>query len=87
MKLVADDGSVGYGEVYTATFDPHVVAQMIGDVCERHLVGHDPFRIEAPWRTVYGRGCTSRPDISLISVLSGIEIACWDLEPQQHPRL
>ena len=79
MKLVADDGTIGYGEVYTATFNPHVVAEMIEDVCERHVIGHDPFHIEALWRNVYGRGYTSRPDISLISVLSGIEIACWDL--------
>ena len=79
VKLVADDGTVGYGEVYTATFHPHVVARMIEDVCERHVAGHDPFHIEILWRNVYARGYTARPDISLISVLSGIEIACWDL--------
>ncbi len=79
VKLVADDGTVGYGEVYTATFHPEVVAAMIEDVCEQHLIGHDPFHIETLWRNVYGRGYTARPDLSLISVLSGIEIACWDL--------
>ncbi len=79
VKLVADDGTVGYGEVYTATFHPDVVARMIEDVCEQHVAGHDPFHIEALWRNVYARGYTARPDISLISVLSGIEIACWDL--------
>lgn len=79
VKLVVDDGTVGYGEVYTATFNPHVVARMVEDVCERHVVGHDPFHIETLWRNVYGRGYTSRPDISLVSVLSGIEIACWDI--------
>ena len=79
VKLVADDGTVGYGEVYTATFHPHVVARMIEDVCEQHVVGHDPFHVETLWRNVYGRGYTARPDISLVSVLSGIEIACWDL--------
>ncbi len=79
VKLVADDGAVGYGEVYSATFNPHVVARMVEDVCERHVVGHDPFHIETLWRNVYGRGYTSRPDVSLISVLSGIEIACWDI--------
>ena len=29
--------------------------------------------------TVYGRGYSLRPDISLMGVLSGIEMACWDL--------
>ena len=31
------------------------------------------------WRRVYAGGYTGRPDISLIGVLSGIEIACWDI--------
>jgi len=39
----------------------------------------DPFRIEAMWRRVYGSGYTQRPDLSLGSVLSGIECACWDI--------
>ena len=52
---------------------------MIEDVCERHVIGADPFRIEALWRDVYGRGYSQRPDISLVGVLSGIEMACWDI--------
>lgn len=79
VKLVTDDGIVGYGEVYTATFSPHVVTSMIEDVCERHVVGIDPHHIERLWRVVYGRGYSARPDLSLVSVLSGIETACWDI--------
>ena len=79
VKLVTNDGLGGIGEVYAATFDPHVVARMIEDVCERHAIGADPFHIEELWRNVYGRGYTGRPDISLVSVLSGIEMACWDI--------
>lgn len=79
VKLVADNGIEGIGEVYAATFGPHVVAGMIEDVCARHVIGHDPFRIEALWRNVYGSGYTSRPDLTLLSVLSGIEMACWDI--------
>ncbi|MDH3230013.1 MAG: mandelate racemase/muconate lactonizing enzyme family protein [Alphaproteobacteria bacterium] len=79
VKLVADNGIEGIGEVYAATFGPHVVARMIEDVCARHVIGADPFRIEALWRNVYGAGYTLRPDASLVGVLSGIEIACWDI--------
>ncbi len=79
LKLTTDNGIEGVGEVYTATFGPHVVARMIEDVCERHVMGADPFHIEALWRRVYGSGYTLRPDISLMSVLSGIEMACWDI--------
>ena len=79
VKLVTDTGIVGYGEVYAATFTGQTMARMVADVCERHVVGMDPFRIEHLWRTVYGRGYTLRPDVSLMGVLSGIEIALWDI--------
>ena len=52
---------------------------MIEDVFERHVAGSDPFRIEALFRTVLMRGFTRRPDVSLMGVLSGIEMACWDI--------
>lgn len=79
VKLVTDDGIVGYGEIYAATFGPHVIEQMTRDVVERHVIGADPFRIERLWRAVYGRGYTLRPDVSLMGILSGIETACWDI--------
>ena len=79
LQLVTDDGIVGVGEVYCATFAPQTVARMIEDVFVRHVEGADPTQIELLWRNVYGRGYSGRPDISLVSVLSGIELACWDL--------
>jgi 2-dehydro-3-deoxyphosphogalactonate aldolase len=79
LTLTTDDGVVGVGEVYAATFHPSVVERMIEDVFERHVAGTDPFRIEALWRRVFARGYTARPDVSLVGVLSGIEIACWDI--------
>lgn len=79
VKLVSDSGVVGIGEVYAATFAPQVIVKMIEDVYERFVLGADPFNIEKLWRTVYGSGYNLRPDVSLMGVLSGIEIACWDI--------
>ena len=79
LKLVTDDGIEGVGEVYSATFAPSVVVAGIEDVFERHVVGADPFHVEALWKRVYARGYTARPDVSLVGVLSGIEMACWDI--------
>jgi galactonate dehydratase len=79
LKLDTDTGVEGLGEVYGATFGPKQMAQMIEDVGGRHVIGADPFKIERLWRDVYGRGYTSRPDVSLMGVLSGIEMACWDI--------
>jgi galactonate dehydratase len=79
LKLVTDGGVAGVGEVYSIPFHPHVVARMIEDVCARHVVGADPFKIERLWRIVYSSGYTQRPDTSLMGILSGIEMACWDI--------
>ena len=79
LKLRTACGVEGVGEVYAASFAPKAIVAMIEDVFERHVVGADPFRIEALWRNVYGRGYTLRPDVSLMGVLSGIEMALWDI--------
>jgi 2-dehydro-3-deoxyphosphogalactonate aldolase len=80
VKLTTDNGIEGIGEVYSATFMPDTVKKMVEDVFEHHVLGMDPFRIEELWRNVYGRGYTGRPDTSLIGVLSGLEIALWDIK-------
>jgi galactonate dehydratase len=79
VKLTTSDGIVGFGEAYAGTFHPDVVARMLSDVADRHLVGHDPFDIERFWRSAYSRGFTQRPDVSLQGVMSALEMACWDI--------
>ena len=80
VKLTTNDGISGIGEVYCDTFGPQVITAMLADVFARHVDGMDPFRLEDLWRRVYGTGYTLRPDVSLMSVLSGIEIALWDIK-------
>ncbi|MDX2382075.1 MAG: mandelate racemase/muconate lactonizing enzyme family protein [Acidimicrobiia bacterium] len=79
VKLVTDSGIVGYGEVYVATFGPHTVATLIDDVVERNVLGADPSRIELLWRRIYASGYALRPDPTLVGIISGIEMACWDI--------
>jgi len=79
LKLKTACGIEGVGEVYAATFGAQVIAAMVEDVFERRFAGRDPFQIEAIWRDTYGSGFTLRPDISLMGVLSGLEMACWDI--------
>jgi galactonate dehydratase len=52
---------------------------MIEDVFERYVVGSDPFKIERLWRIIYSSGYTQRSDLSIMGVLSAIEMACWDI--------
>ena len=53
---------------------------MIEDVFERDVEGADPFAIEALFAG--GSRCAATrvgPMLSLVGVLSGIEMACWDI--------
>ncbi len=79
VKLTTDAGVTGLGEVYSLPFSPAVVTEMIGDVYARHLDGRDPTGIERLWRDVYGTGYTLRSDVSVMAILSGLELACWDI--------
>ncbi|NIO05055.1 MAG: mandelate racemase/muconate lactonizing enzyme family protein [Proteobacteria bacterium] len=79
IKLTADDGVEGFGEAYSVPFYPHTVAKMIEDVGEQYVVGSDPFKIERLWRIIYSSGYTQHPDLSMMGVLSAIEMACWDI--------
>jgi len=79
IKLITDKGIIGYGEIYSIPFHPKVVSKMIEDIFERYVKDKDPFKIEKLWRTIYSSGYTQRPDISLMGIISGIEMACWDI--------
>jgi 2-dehydro-3-deoxyphosphogalactonate aldolase len=83
LKLTTDDGVEGFGEVYSVPFNPGTVEKMIEDVVERYVVGSDPFKIESLWRRIYSSGFTQRPDTSLVGILSGIEMALWDIIGKQ----
>ncbi|MCH7626470.1 MAG: mandelate racemase/muconate lactonizing enzyme family protein [Chloroflexi bacterium] len=79
LKLTTDDGIEGFGEVYGVPFSPDKVTQLIEDIVERYVVGWNPFQTEKLWRTIYSSGYSQHPDLTLVAVLSGIEIACWDI--------
>ena len=79
LKLATESGIDGFGEVYGVPFGPHKVVQLIEDVVEKHVIGWNPFQTEKLWRIVYSRGYTQHPDLTMCAVLSGIEIACWDI--------
>jgi galactonate dehydratase len=79
VKLTTDTGVVGYGEIYVASVGPNTVATMVDDIAERWVVDADPNRIELLWRQMYSSGYSLRPDPTLVGIMSGIEMACWDI--------
>jgi 2-dehydro-3-deoxyphosphogalactonate aldolase len=79
VKLTTDGNVSGIGEAYCVPFDPHLVAKLIEDVFARYMQGEDPHDIEKMWRRVYSAGFTQHPDLTLMGVLSALEMACWDI--------
>jgi len=79
VQLKTVCGIEGVGEVYSASFHPSVMKSAIEDVFERYLKGHDPHHVERFFRECYSSGFTQRPDLSMMGVCSGLEMACWDI--------
>jgi len=79
VKLTTDQAVSGVGEAYCVPFSPHLVTQMLQDVFARYLEGEEPHNIERIWRRVYSAGYTQHADLTLMGVLSALEMACWDI--------
>ncbi len=79
VKLTTDGNVSGVGEAYCVPFEPHLVARMLEDVFARYVQNEDPHDIEKIWRRVYSSGFTQHPDLTLMAVLSALEMACWDI--------
>ena len=79
VRLTTSCGITGVGEIYAASFAPQVVCRMAEDMFQRYLEGQPPDRIEHFWRQAHGSGFSHRPDPSVQGVVSGLEMACWDI--------
>ena len=79
LSIETKCGITGIGEVYSASFHPEVVVKAIEDVFGRYLKRQDPHHIERLYRECYSSGFTQRPDLTMMGVLSGLEMACWDI--------
>lgn len=79
VRLTTECGLSGVGEIYNATFGPELCEAMAKEMFSRHFLNSDPCHIEKMWRQVYSAGFTQRPDITVSGILSGLEMACWDI--------
>lgn len=79
VKLTTACGITGIGEIYGATFGPHLMAKLAEDMFARQFAGQDPHQIERFWHRAHGAGYNGRPDTTVMGVFSGLEMACWDI--------
>jgi galactonate dehydratase len=77
VRVETDDGAVGWGE---ASLEGHAEAVDGAFVALRdRFVGHDPARIEDIWQIAYRLGFYRGGPV-LMSALSGLDQALWDLK-------
>ncbi|MBO0681937.1 MAG: mandelate racemase/muconate lactonizing enzyme family protein [Candidatus Dormibacteraeota bacterium] len=82
LRLETDAGIAGHGEIMllASAFRLPVLTEMVADLVDRHLVGCDPSDVEAIFDRVYGRaGYSHYPEQTKLAILSGLEMACWDI--------
>lgn len=85
IKVSTDEGIVGWSDVETA---PHVAASMICapetgcgmmEGIKELLIGEDPFETERIWDKLYRGSIYYGRRGAAIQVISGIDIACYDI--------
>ncbi len=84
VRITTDDGIDGIGECYGIPVSGNIACQMVEDTFHRFVAGADPHHVETLFRRVYSAGFTQRPDISMMGVFSGIEMAVWDILGKAH---
>ena len=79
LRLTSDDGIEGVGECYGSALPPPLHEALVAELFAKHFADRDPHRITQFFREVFARGYTSRPDLTMMSAFSGLEMACWDI--------
>lgn len=77
VRVHTDDGITGLGEVRMVNHTDALVGYL-AEVAPRHVIGHDPFRIEELVKKM-GRDDFSRAGEVLSSGMAMFEMACWDI--------
>ncbi|MFA6110572.1 MAG: D-galactonate dehydratase, partial [Candidatus Latescibacterota bacterium] len=80
IKITTDTGLEGWGET-TLEGKPRSTSAAVEELTE-YLVGKDPLRIEQHWQQIY-RSAFYRGGNVLMTALSGIDQALWDISGKQ----
>ena len=81
VKITTDNGLVGWGET-TLEGKPKSTMAAVEELAD-YLIGKDPLRIEHHWQHIY-RSAFFRGGNVLMSALSGIDQALWDIAGKHY---
>src|SRR2546425_4997868 len=81
VRITTETGLVGWGET-TLEGKPKSTVAAVEELAE-YLIGKDPLRIEHHWQHIY-RSAFFRGGNVLMSALSGIDQALWDIAGKHY---
>jgi D-galactarolactone cycloisomerase len=80
VEVMTDEGLSGWGEAFAQGLEPPEIAATVIDKALRPLVvGQDPLDIEVLWHRMYHMTRDFGRKGSVISAISAIDIALWDI--------
>ena len=80
VRVSTDEGAVGWGEAFTQGPEPpEISAAAIEHALKPWLIGKDPMQIQPIWQEMYVRSRDFGRKGSVVSAISGIDMALWDL--------
>jgi L-alanine-DL-glutamate epimerase-like enolase superfamily enzyme len=79
LRITTDNGIVGMGEIGESAFLPRVVEKIIDCRLKPMLIGEDPFDIEKLMQKLFIRSAHWGRKGVAVAVISGIDIALWDI--------
>ncbi len=82
LKITTDEGLCGWGEMaflHSQHGKSRSLNHVVQEIVSNHLVGEDPTRREYIWKDIYHNLFCHHADLIRMGILSGIDIALWDI--------
>ena len=80
VRITSDDGTTGWGEAFAQGLEPpEISAAAIEHALKPLLLGEDPLQPAVLWQKMYNRTRDFGRKGSVVSAISAIDIALWDL--------
>lgn len=85
VEVITDEGIIGWGEAFAQGLEPpQIAAAVIESALKPLLLGADPLDIEVLWHRMYHATRDYGRKGSVISGISAIDIALWDIAGQSY---
>ena len=85
LEILTDEGITGWGEAFAQGLEPpEIAAAVIDKALKPLLIGADPLDIEVLWHRMYHMTRDYGRKGSVVSGISAVDIALWDIAGKFH---